>query len=442
MSVRAQERSPNNDQRLRIVRRSACSLLVIAVVAAVVYLSAFWFVRSRADVTLSRVRKAVERHDAAAARRELRWLFWFDGGRADVRFYEGMCLHLEDDYAAAAERFRSIPSGHRLHEDAGFALAVTLLRDARYDEAEVVLREHMRQYPQSHAARNRLRWLYTTLARYRDAAAVLEHSLTLQPPDLTVMPELLKMQIGAVNPLTSIEVLEDVDARRPDQAGVLEALGRSFHARGETKRAESHLRRAHKIAPNDRRIRLALCGLLIETGQTKEAAELISATTPFPDADNVSGRSDVLRNREARRLREDRYWWHRSRLAADDGRLEDALADVDRALEILPAEPEYRTHRARLLQRLDRPDEAAAEYNRIAALNDDQVAFYDFSKSLANRMPTPDEARYVAALFERSGKQLQAEAWRLLSLPAPGQASGASVPPPLFDQLQRAPPDV
>ena len=53
---------------------------------------------------------------------------------------------------------------------------------------------------------------------------------------------------------------------------------------------------------------------------------------------------------------------------AQSGRMEQALADIDEALKIDPADPEALLNRANVLKVLDRPEEALAGYEKALAL--------------------------------------------------------------------------
>jgi len=136
----------------------------------------------------------------------------------------------------------------------------------------------------------------------------------------------------------------------PADTNVLRHLSATLFALEQSEQAVALALQAVAVAPADRLNALHATELLLRTGRYDEAAAIILDAVDQHREDPVAFRllsaTQMLR-----------------------GLVEDALAAIDRALDLSPQMVEYHLHRAHLLHRLGRFDEAAEAVGRAAALD-------------------------------------------------------------------------
>jgi tetratricopeptide (TPR) repeat protein len=136
----------------------------------------------------------------------------------------------------------------------------------------------------------------------------------------------------------------------PADAEVLRHLSATLFALDQSEQAVALALRAVALAPSDRLNALHATELLLRTNRYDEAAAIILDVVDIHREDPVA-----LRLLSATQMLR--------------GLTEDALAAIDRALDLSPEAAEYHLHRANLLYRLGRLDEAAEAFGRSAALD-------------------------------------------------------------------------
>jgi ABC-type polysaccharide/polyol phosphate export permease/Flp pilus assembly protein TadD len=151
-------------------------------------------------------------------------------------------------------------------------------------------------------------------------------------------------------PAQAADYLMRAAALDPADAGVLRHLSTTLFVLDQSEQAVALALRAVALAPADRLNPLHATELLLRTNRYDEAAAIILDVVDLHREDPVAFRLLSA----AQMLR---------------GLTEDALAAIDRALDLSPETAEYHLHRANLLYRLGRFDEAAEGFSRVAALD-------------------------------------------------------------------------
>jgi capsular polysaccharide transport system permease protein len=218
-----------------------------------------------------------------------------------------------EEAAAAYERLLAIrphwAAGHR-HASGSFAAAGQLDRAVSHGRKASDLEPHSFEFA-LHAA-----GLLESIGRPEQAAYYLVRAAALDPAD----------------------------------AGVLRHLSATLFALDQSEHAVALALRAVALTPADRLSALHATELLLRTNRYDEAAAIILDIADIHREDPVAFRllsaTQMLR-----------------------GLTEDALAAIDRALDLSPEAAEYHLHRANLLYRLGRLDEAAEAFGRAAALD-------------------------------------------------------------------------
>lgn len=141
-------------------------------------------------------------------------------------------------------------------------------------------------------------------------------------------------------------------ALEPDNARALCELSAACHALGQSEEAAALAVQAAALIPGDTRLAADAAELLLRVGRADNAAELLNSA--------AAASADAADPRLFRIL---------SAAAMVQGRLEAALATVDRAIAGAPDVAEYHIHRGHLLWRLGDIAAAALALNHAAALD-------------------------------------------------------------------------
>ena len=202
-----------------------------------------------------------------------------------------------------------------------------------------------------------------------------------------------------------------------------QSLSAYLESRGNTEQAEAHLIKAVNIAPRNVEMRLAYGMMLEKQGRANEAAvqfqEAVRIKPDDPDAHYLLGRT-LVQLGDDRQAQE--HWqlsiecWTRqpmrspflgsdlayrraqphialAELALRSGRSEDALPQLNRALEIKPKQPETLQMTGIALSRLARWSDAEAAFQNALLLESDNASTQG----------------YLAVVHAGQGKQEQAE---------------------------------
>lgn len=194
--------------------------------------------------------------------------------------------------------------------------------------------------------------------------------------------------------------------RHPDQPGVRLALAQCERDAGNKGEAEALFREALRQRPQDFRVRLAVCAVLIETDDPEAVAAILAGRQ---DNSSISPAADIQTLEQ-----DDRYWELQSRVAERSGDLALALKHIERAAVIQPGQKKYESRMAQLLQRAGRGEEARLAYARSHELARAELDLWHFSQEVGTRSPTTEECERIAQSYDRLGKSLQAAAWRRL----------------------------
>ncbi len=141
----------------------------------------------------------------------------------------------------------------------------------------------------------------------------------------------------------------------PDDPAVLRPLSTAALGAGDHERAVETALRALRLAPEHAVNAHHATEVLLRCGRFDSAAELIAAALARNGADPIGFRLLSAAHMQA-------------------GRPEAALAAIDRAVALAPANAEYHQHRGNLLYRLAQFDEAAAAFAQAAQLEPDNPA--------------------------------------------------------------------
>jgi tetratricopeptide (TPR) repeat protein len=129
--------------------------------------------------------------------------------------------------------------------------------------------------PQALAARNRLAAAALAEKRFEDARAIIEQVLAENPQDNDAL--ILRADIALANGDTAAAItdLRSVQRDQPASVPVQRALARAYLQSGDLALAEETLRKSVDAVPDDPQLRVDLAGVLLQTGQSDRALQLL-----------------------------------------------------------------------------------------------------------------------------------------------------------------------
>jgi tetratricopeptide (TPR) repeat protein len=223
-------------------------------------------------------------------------------------------LDLENDINGAAESYRRVVQLDPEHEEARVGLAVALLE----------------------------------LKDYRGAAEQLEYMRRAQPDNLRVRVGLADCRDGLGDQAEALRLVDGVLAEEPQYGPALALRGRFALDAGDHATAESWLRRAVAVNPNDHQARYNLVLCLLRNGEEEEAAR--QQRELKQQEDDGKRLHEIIVHDMAQRPNDPELHCTVGQLLLRAGRREEGLRWLRSALEL---DPQYAPAR-----------EAVAEYQR------------------------------------------------------------------------------
>lgn len=316
-------------------------------------------------------------------------------------------------------------------------LSEALLHRGCREDAVECARIAFATQPEREEIANLCAWVFSNCGRHEDAAAAYEQLLKLRPR----WAEGHRHASGSLAAAGQIDramlhgrMASELDPRCCEFASHAASL---FEAAGNYQDAAAHLARAAAAAPGDSAILRRLSSVKFALGRSDDAmAVALRALSLAPgDRHNALHAAELLLR--ARRVDEaadilcgavdgDPLDHGALRLLSAaqmlQGRIEMALAAIDRALVLADQFAEYHLHRGNLLFGLGRLDEAAEAFGRAAALDpadpeakrSQLTAYFEngrFTEALAVGgeliRRSPDNAEYAQAVLEVLRRRLE-----------------------------------
>lgn len=161
-----------------------------------------------------------------------------------------------------------------------YRAGVALFEQQRYEEALPLLKQAVKETPQSAVAWKALGAAYAAQARYEEAASAFERACTLDA-NLADACYFWGRALYALDRFTpSLQALEAALAVDPQPGRVHEALGQTHEALGHASEAEAEFRQAVRSSP---RYGIAYGRFLVRQGRTEEAMpHLLAASKANP----------------------------------------------------------------------------------------------------------------------------------------------------------------
>ncbi|MBX3452169.1 MAG: tetratricopeptide repeat protein [Planctomycetaceae bacterium] len=357
-----------------------------------------WHVLAAAPTSVQQAERALGRGENARARELLQRLLFFDPKNDRALLVTGVSFNADRRFPEAIAVLSRISENSDEFEQGGVALAATLIVDGDLERAEEVLARVIRRFPRSREPLDRLVRLFLQELRQREAIGLLENRWQRFPDDLSVLPDLLELQVKQASSHQRVQFLETVNKKYPRQGPVVLALARAYGLMGMTDKAEEWFEAAVELRPKDRQTLLTRAEFALEFGDLATAKALLE--------------SDELSSNNPEIARSDHYWWLRSLAAEQSHDDESALRHIAQALAIRPRDERYLLKQAALLRKMGKQSEAAALSQHAVELAEVRKRLLKLSNDLDRDRPVPDDCQEIAEALEVLGEPSQAVGWR------------------------------
>jgi tetratricopeptide (TPR) repeat protein len=384
--------------------RVSCWICGVPLILVTVYLIASAYFHSASGRLAARAELEVLRGELTSARRRLVWILWFHPQNPRARLAMGKVERAVGANDKAIDCFRLIPSSNEFHPLASFHLARSLALDGQLTEAEAELERYMGRYDPTKSVWDLFFRLLYLQTRTRDVIALLERKLDKTPSSLAEVRFLLKAEFVPQDPADSLDALEEIHGRHPDDVNVKVALAIALSRGDQRTRSEPLLRSVLERQPDNHRARIVLGNWLADRQEFLMAKECLWQQRGYP----APGEATVI-------AQDDRFWSLSSLLALQDGKIDLALQYIDSALQINPNDKQYLSQRAQVLRRFSNKEEANAATQKSVEAGEIEQDLFLLARQFENRPIIADDCRVVSSLYRRLGRTSRAELWERLA---------------------------
>jgi len=367
-----------------------------------VYFFTSWNVRSHAQVALSRAQRLLAERQPDKALDELHWLVWFEPDQPLANLIAGECYFVKQQYLEAIPRLSRFDTASPHYLRASYALARSYENTAQMEQAERVLKQHLKLFPDSQEAVTELQWLYFNQFRLRELQVLLEHSLDYCPNKFLLLYHLLNTEHKKPIAQESIRTLNRINELRPDQASIIRAIGYCHWKLGDIEQAKAFIAAARQLQPEDLEATLIAVEFYLELGEMDTLENLIA---------DIKNQSTTF---QKQLKQDDRWLWLLSRLELQTGETAAALKSIQEASRLKAKQIQYLQQEAMILQALGHKAESTSKFQEARTLASSHRELYKIVSSGALESPTVELGNQILVHLETLGYQKQANAWREL----------------------------
>lgn len=364
-------------------------VLTIIHVAVLGYGGALVYLKFAAPDILRRATLALAANRPADVRQRLAWLTWAQPQHPAALILIGRSFMAEERYMEAVEVLDQVKHPSAEFEVASATAAMAELAQGAVESSEQRMVRHLEQFPEDHAVRGELRWLYFNQLRTRDVERLLEDQLRRFPDQWSAAEDLLSSEFRRQLPRDGMPYLQELDKKVPRQATVKMALATCYWQLGKTDEARLHFQAAFQSRPHEPWMKQVFALFLFEQGCSAEEVRPYLAQPPRDDLD----------------------WYQLCLLNDLEGDTPQAIKAIQQALQLRPKEAAYVTRMADLQQQAGRIEEANAARKLARDLGDVNSQLNEIVLSDQHLRPTPPICRRIASLNAARGRSIQAAVW-------------------------------
>lgn len=196
---------------------------------------------------------------------------------AYAHYLRGRLAALEGDYPRAAAEMRAAAAAAPGEASIQVALADSLYRAGRRDQARIAIEAAQVRFPDSSVVWRESGRILRGIGRHADAVRAYHRAIDLAPDAEASYLGLASAELGLGRAGHAEQAYRELLRRRPLSVVGHVRLARRLVARGRASEAEAetHLRRALELDPSQTRARVALARILRDRGQAREAIALL-----------------------------------------------------------------------------------------------------------------------------------------------------------------------
>lgn len=296
------------------------------------------------------------------------------------------------DFESAVQCFRRVAANSPEYQSAQRQLAFVHMQTGDLELAERTFERLVQAFPDDEHSALELYWLYYNQLRTREAELVLLRRLEREPGSLTVLRHLLNLDLRAQLPRESLPYLEQIHARRPGQPAVLAAVAECRRRLGELAEAQAIIETCLTSGNSSLFTRIVAARCFRDRLDPERALQVLG-----PEPDPADPYADL---------------WYELRSAIDfeQGRVEEAWAAIERALQLRPRQSGY-WHQAATLSRLMGLPEAKEQLRIGIEIADARARMYEMLLAGELERPTKELCSEIARLCRLARKDQEAAAW-------------------------------
>jgi tetratricopeptide (TPR) repeat protein len=294
---------------------------------------------------------------------------------------DAAAAYKSDDMTTAIRLYREFLAGHPDAAEIRSNLGAALVRDGKFSEAIAEYQAALKQLPRNAQVRMNLALAYYKVGRLSEAAEDLELLHDLQPVELQPALLLADCDLQSGQPAKAVTLLSPLVDEYPDDSSVIYMLGMALLKDGQTQKAQAILDRI--LRDNDSAESAYLLGQseFIRQDVIPAATHLAHAVQLNPNLPGVhSLYGQVLRGLS--KMDEATEQFHAelavnpydfvantevALLLKQEGKFDDALVHVGRALQVRPNDPGALYQRASIRIGQGHNEEARQELEQLVA---------------------------------------------------------------------------
>jgi superkiller protein 3 len=237
-----------------------------------------------------------------------------------------------------------------------------------------------------------LGWIRAALGEYSEAESTLREALQINPEYLPAKLKLAETLLAAGKWEESGKVYRDVVQQYPDLPVAHYGLGRIYSARGDLSAAVESLRKACDLFPPYGAARYALALAYRKLGASEKASENFKLYEQNKTA--APGVEDPMRRAVAQLNRDPLSRARRAIELEKAGKIEEAVAQLEKALEIVPNQVQVHINLISLYGRLGQFEKAVQHFEAAVNLNPHRAeSYYGYGVLLSRRQQFQEAQR-------------------------------------------------
>ena len=279
-----------------------------------------------------------------------------------------------------------------------FKLGVTYRRMRKMDDASAQFDQVLavdKDYPGLSLERG---LLYEESGDTEKALEQFKNALAKAPDDPDLMLRVGAAYVAIDRPDDALPMLRKVLEKRANSAEANHYLGRALFAKGGTSAAEAtrYLKRATELDPNRAEYHLYVAWAANESNSREALGTASDEIDKAMNLDKLNG--DI--------------WWQRGVLERKQGRVEDAIKDLKRAIELKPTRIDAHATMAECLEDKNDAQGALGEWQRAVSGDDNKPTWrYRYGKLLLDRGSAADAVKHLAYAVTEAEKMEVHPGW-------------------------------